>query len=76
MDKKVYLIVIKEREILCSTFEAYDSFEKAEERIMRSVKNFPNRKAVKSKVMKNEFDIIDDENIYIHTLKIIDVWLR
>lgn len=76
MGKKVYLIVIKGKETLCSTFEAYDSFEKAEKHIMDSAKNYPNRKAVKSELMKNEFDIIEGENIYIHTLKIIDVWLR
>lgn len=75
MDKKVYIIAIKESNLLCSTFEAYDSFEKAKKHIFESSKKYPDRKVLETN-MKNEFDIVDKDCIYIHTLKIIDLWLR
>lgn len=75
MDKKVFIIAIKENNLLCSTFECYDSFELAKESIYRSAKNFPGRK-VRETNMKNEFDIVDKDLIHVHTLKIIDLWLR
>ena len=75
MDKKVYIIAIKESDILCSTFECYDSFELAKKSIYRSAKNFPNRKVLETN-RKNEFEIVDNDLIYVHTLKIVDLWLR
>jgi hypothetical protein len=75
MDKKVYIIAIKENDLLCSLFECYDSFELAKKSIYRSAKNYPNRKVLETN-MKNEFDIVDNDCIHIHTLKIIDLWLR
>lgn len=75
MDKKVYIIAIKESNLLCSTFECYDSFELAKKSIYRSAKNFPDRKVLETN-KKNEFDIVDKDLIYVHTLKIVDLWLR
>jgi hypothetical protein len=75
MDKKVYIIAIKESNLLCSTFECYDSFELAKKSIYRAAKNYPDRKVLETN-MKNEFDIVDKDCIHIHTLKIIDLWLR
>jgi hypothetical protein len=75
MDKKVFIIAVKETNLLCSTFECYDSFEKAKQSIYRSAKNFPDRKVLETN-LKNEFEIVDKDCIHIHTLKIIDLWLR
>lgn len=73
--KKVYVIAIKESELLCSTFECYDSFELAKGSIYKSVKAFPNRKILETN-LRNEFDIVDNNCVHVHTLKIIDLWLR
>ena len=75
MDKKVYIIAIKESNLLCSTFECYDSFELAKKSIYRAAKNYSDRKVLETNV-KNEFDIVDKDLIYVHTLKIVDLWLR
>ena len=75
MDKKVYIIAIKESKLLCSTFECYESFELAKKSIYNSAKNFPNRKILETN-LKNEFDIVDNNCVHVHTLKIIDLWLR
>ncbi len=75
MDKKVYIIAIKESNLLCSIFECYDSFELAKESIYRAAKNYPDRKVLETNI-KNEFDIVDKDLIYVHTLKIVDLWLR
>lgn len=75
MDKKVFIIAVKENSLLCSLFECYDSFELAKKSIYRAAKNYPNRKVLETN-MKNEFDIVDNECIHVQTLKIIDLWLR
>ena len=75
MNKKVFIIAVKETNLLCSTFECYDSFEKAKASIYKSAKNFPDRKVLETN-QKNEFEIVDYDYIYVHTLKIIDLWLR
>lgn len=75
MGKKVFIIAVKETNLLCSTFAAYDSFEKAKKSIFESAKNYPDRKVLKTN-RKNEFDIVDKDCIYVHTLRIIDLWLR
>lgn len=75
MDKKVYIIAIKESRLLCSTFECYGSFELAKQSIYKSAKDFPDRKVVETN-LKNEFDIVDKNCLHVHTLKIIDLWLR
>lgn len=75
MAKKVFIIAVKESNLLCSTFAAYDSFEKAKKSIYESAKKFPNRKILETS-LKNEFEIVDNDCIHVHTLKIIDLWLR
>lgn len=75
MAKKIFIIAIKESNLLCSTYEAYDSFEKAKKSIYDSAKNFPNRQVLETN-LKNQFEIVDCDCIHIHTLKIIDLWLR
>ena len=75
MDEKVYIIAIKETNLLCSIFECYKSFELAKKSIYRAAKNYPDRKVLETE-RKNEFDIVDKDNIHVHTLKIIDLWLR
>ena len=75
MDKKIFIIAVKESRLLCSTFEAYDSFEKAKKSIYDSAKNYPDRKVMETN-LKNEFDIIDKDCIHVHTLRIVDLWLR
>ena len=75
MDKKVYIIAIKESRLLCSTFECYATFELAKQSIYKSAKDFPDRKVVETH-LRNEFDIVDKDCLHVHTLKIIDLWLR
>ena len=75
MGKKVFIIAVKETNLLCSTYEAYDSFEKAKKSIFESAKKFPDRKVLETS-RKNEFDIVDKDCIYVHTLRIIDLWLH
>ena len=75
MGKKVFIIAVKETNLLCSTYEAYDSFEKAKKSIFESAKNYPDRKVLETN-RKNEFDIVDKDCIYVHTLRIVDLWLR
>ncbi len=75
MGKKVFIIAVKETNLLCSTFAAYDSFEKAKKSIFESAKNYPDRKVLETN-RKNEFDIVDKDCIYVHTLRIVDLWLR
>ena len=75
MAKKIYIIAIKENNLLCSTYEAYDSFEKAKKSIFDSANKFPDRKVMETN-LKNQFEIVDCDCIHIHTLKIIDLWLR
>lgn len=76
MRKKVYIIAIKERNLgLCSTFECYATFELAKASIYRAAKNYPDRKVVETH-RKNEFDIVDKDCLYVHTLKIIGLWLN
>ena len=75
MAKKIFIIAVKETNLLCSIYEAYDSFEKAKKSIYDSAKKFPDRKILETN-LKNEFDIVDSNCIHIHTLKIIDLWLR
>ena len=74
MDKKVYIIAVKETNLLCSTFECYASFELAKKSIFDSAKAFPDGKVMVTN-MKNEFDIVRNGH-YVHTLKIVDLWLR
>lgn len=75
MRKKVYIIAIKESNLLCSTFECYATFDLAKASIYRAVKNYPDRKVVETH-LKNEFDIVDKDCLHVHTLKIIDLWLN
>lgn len=76
MAQKVYLIVVKGDNKVSMGFDAYESFEKAEKHIYETAKKFPDRKVKKSEVMRNEFDVYDIDLNYLHTLEIIDGWLR
>ena len=74
MAKKVYIITIKENDKLASFCDAYESFEKAKNYIQKlCAKN--NIKMVETD-MRNEFKIFNENDEYIHTLTIIDLWLR
>ena len=75
MEKKVYVIIIKETHTLTSLYECYDSFKKAVEFIMSCVGNYPNRKLLKTD-LKNEFEVTDENGGHIHTLQIVDLWVH
>jgi len=75
MGKKVFIIEIKESNTLVSTFEAYDSFKKAKGSIFEAAKRYFDRKVLETS-LKNEFEVVQEDGTHIHTLRIIDLWLR
>ncbi len=73
MDKKVFLVTIKENEKLTSFYEAYSSLEKAVAALRKAAKQ-KDVKLVETE-LKNEFKVYRDK-VFVHTLRIIDVWVR
>jgi hypothetical protein len=74
MAQKIYLITIKESEKLASFYEAYDSFEKAVSHIKNGSELF--NRHLEETELKNEFKVVTNSGDFLHTLRIIDVWLR
>ena len=74
MAQKVYLITIKESGKLASFYEAYSSLEKAVKHLKETAKQF-NRKLVET-TLRNEYKVFTEAGEYVHTLRIVDVWLR
>jgi hypothetical protein len=74
MTEKVYLITVKETEKLASFYEAYDLFDKAEKQIRKESKEW--NRQIRETELKNEFKVYTNAGDYIHTLRIVDVWVR
>lgn len=74
MDKKVYVITIKESGKLTSYYEAYDTFDKAVKRLKTTCKKFDRQ--LRETELRNEFRVYTSAGDFIHTLKIVDLWLR
>ena len=76
MAQKIYVVLIKDTNELCTQYECYKSHEKAKEFIYKSVSAFPESRKILKTRSKNEFIITDLDCNYIHTLKICDIWLK
>lgn len=74
MNTKVYVITVKENEQLASTYEAYGSFENAVKHIKTACKEY--FREIRDTERKNEFEVYTDSGEFIHTLRIVDLWLR
>ena len=72
--EKVYLVTIKENGKLASFHEVYSSFSKAlvEIQCICDAYGFQIQKTE----LKNEFKVYTNAGEYVHTLQIIDVWVR
>jgi hypothetical protein len=71
---KVYLVTIKENGKLASFYEAYDSFDKAVNKLRKECKEW--NRQIRETEMKNEFKVYTNAGDYVHTLRIVDVWVR
>lgn len=78
MAKRIYLVAVMRngKPSLDNVYEAYDSREKAEKWIFDTAKTFSDRRVKKSEEMKCDYDVTDDNGNYIHTLRIVEMWLR
>ena len=74
MNKKVFLVTIKETGKLASFYEAYDSFEKAVKKLHKESKEW--NRQIRETDLRNEFKVYTNAGDYVHTLRIIDVWVR
>lgn len=74
--KKVYLIIIKETGALASHYEAYKSFESARKDIYECLKDNGDERELRKTKLENEFEVWDKQGNRIHTLQIIDLWVR
>ena len=74
MDKKVYVITIKESGKLTSFYEAYSTFEKAVKHLKTTCRQF--NRQLRETELKNTFKVYTDAGDFVHTLQIIDLWLR
>ena len=71
---KVYLVTIKENGKLASFYEAYDSFDKAVNNLRKKCKEW--NRQIRETEMKNEFKVYTNAGDFVHTLRIVDVWVR
>ncbi|GEM_PF-3663254 len=71
---KVFISTIKETGKLASIYEVFDSFEKA----VKSLKNGAEQcsRIIRETDMRNEFRVYTAEGAFIHTIRIIDVWVH
>lgn len=78
MAKRIYLVAVirNGKPSLDNVYEAYDSREKAEKWIFDTAKTFADRRVKKSEKMKCDYDVTDDKGNFIHTLRIVEMWLR
>ena len=74
MEKKVYVIIVKESEKLTNNYEAFDTFEKAVKRIKSASKKV--HYELRETDMKNEFGLYSDTGDFVHTLQIVDLWVH
>lgn len=71
---KVFISTIKETGKLASLYEVFDSFLKA----VNSMKNGAKQcnRIIRETDMRNEFRVYTAEGDFIHTIRIIDVWVH
>jgi hypothetical protein len=74
MDKKIYIITIKESGKLASIDEAYSTLDNAVKRIKNTCK--PNGYQLRETELKNEFQLYTHAEEFVHTLRIVDLWVR
>jgi len=72
--EKVYLVTIKENGKLASFYEAYDSFDKAVNKLRNECKEW--NRQIRETERKNEFKVYTNAGDFVHTLRIVDVWVR
>ena len=76
MIQKIYVVLIKDTNTLCTQYECYNSHEKAKDFIYKSVFAFAESRKIRKTKNRNEFILTDLDGNYIHTLKIVGIWVK
>lgn len=71
---KVFISTIKETGKLASIYEVFDSFEKAVKQLKKGAQEC--NRQLRETDLRNEFRVYTAEGAFIHTIRIIDVWVH
>ena len=69
--RRVYVVVVRDKNVITDTSSCYDSYQKARKSIYDKIAPFAYCREVKES--RNHFVVTDKEGKYIHTLEILEM---